>query len=252
MASLAQILCAGESLTIGFVAGFTVALLWLIWWGLCGRRGRRGAGLVVLALALASPASAHEPPFTPPPLAQAFKKDLLRVWQVYFQQSQPAAIGFAQVHQESRWKPEARSGVGASGLAQFMPPTAKWIHSLLPADVRAACPSTSGCPLDPRWALQAMVRFDRLLWDAAIWARPDRERQAAMLSAYNGGGRHLTNERAACAEHPDCDPSRYFKNIERYCGARGRAVWACAENKMYPEVILDRWTPLYAKWLGPR
>lgn len=190
----------------------------------------------------------QRPTFIPPPLARQFRSDLLRVWESRFHGSQPAAIAFGQIHQESRWDPNAHSA-HAAGLAQFVPATAKWINGILPEDVRAACPSKSGCPLDPRWAMAALARFDRLLWDHATWATPDRERQAAMLSAYNGGEGNLTKERQACAEQPDCDTSRYFGNIERYCGARGRAEWACTENRHYPAVILDVWTPKYTAWL---
>lgn len=37
----------------------------------------------------------------------------------------PIAALAAQVHQESAWRPEAVSHVGARGLAQFMPATAR-------------------------------------------------------------------------------------------------------------------------------
>jgi hypothetical protein len=94
-----------------------------------------------------------------------------------------------------------------------------------------------------------LVRYDSRLFLAASWASPSRERLAVMLSGYNGGFGHVMKERAVCMEHQDCLGSLYFGNIERYCGARGRAAWACEENRHYPAVILDRWAPLYRRWL---
>jgi membrane-bound lytic murein transglycosylase MltF len=187
------------------------------------------------------------PAFVPPPLAQAFKKDLLRVWEFYFQRTQPAAVGFAQTHQESRWKPDAKSKF-AAGLAQMTPATAPWIHAMLPADVRAACPTASGCPLDPRWSLWALGKYDRLLWGQMTWAANDREHWGASLAAYNGGSGHIQKERRACVL-PACDPARYFGHVQRMCGAGGRAAWACEENTRYAPVILDKYMPLYASWL---
>jgi len=52
----------------------------------------------------------------------------------------PVALFAAQVHQESGWREDARSPVGALGLAQFMPGTAAWIAQLYPADLGDAAP----------------------------------------------------------------------------------------------------------------
>ncbi|MBP6897390.1 MAG: transglycosylase SLT domain-containing protein [Pseudacidovorax sp.] len=51
------------------------------------------------------------------------KREAQRTWGL----DAPVATFAAQVHQESRWRADARSPVGAQGLAQFMPSTASWI-----------------------------------------------------------------------------------------------------------------------------
>lgn len=214
---------------------------------------RRPASTLVLAV-LATitlsritvlPAEAHDAPFTPPPLAQAFKKDLLRVWQSHFQLGQSPAIAFGQVQQESRWNADARSAF-ASGLSQFTPPTAQWIHAMLPADVKAACQTRSGCPLDPRWALAALGRYDRLLWDHAAWAENDRERFGFMLAGYNSGEGWVRRERASV---PAEKQAHWFGAVETACLRRADF---CQETRGYVHAIIERWAPKYAAWLGAR
>jgi soluble lytic murein transglycosylase-like protein len=65
----------------------------------------------------------------------------------------------AQLHQESGWRPDAVSPVGAQGLAQFMPATADWISQLMPG-------LNSREPFNPAWAIRALVSYDRWLWAA--------------------------------------------------------------------------------------
>jgi len=131
-----------------------------------------------------------------------------------------------------------------------MPATAEWINKMLPAEVRARCPSASGCPMDPRWALAALVEYDWWLWSRAAWAAGDRERWAFTLTQYNGGGTVTGAERKACADSRGCDPKRYFDNVERFRGAAGRSAASCKENREYPKIILDHWRPMYQGWLS--
>jgi soluble lytic murein transglycosylase-like protein len=182
-----------------------------------------------------------------PLMAQRYRRDLLRPWRYYFALGEPASIGFGQVHQESRWDPLARSPVGASGLAQFMPATARWMHTLLPPDVRETCGDAGGCPLDPRWALHAMARFDSLLWRSYADVVPT-ERWAFALSAYNGGAGNLARERQRCTAAPDCDATRWTGHVAAQCQRRAAA---CRENRHYPVAILSTWEPMYRRWLAP-
>lgn len=157
------------------------------------------------------------------------KREAQRVWGI----DAPVATFAAQVHQESRWRENARSPVGAIGLAQFMPATSNWIGGLYASLGDRA-------PTNPTWALRALVTYDRWLADR-IKAVDSCERMAFTLSAYNGGlgwvykRQKLSNEPgrcfgATCAINPGVAPASQ------------------RENQHYPEVILRRYEPMYAGW----
>ncbi len=186
-----------------------------------------------------------------PPGAVKYRAMLMQAWQYYFNLDQDPAIGFSQVHQESRFDCSAVSPGGSLGCAQFTTATAERIHKLIPPEVRATCPKRSGCPTDPRWAFTAMVQYDWELWSGAKWAAGARERWGFTLASYNGGpGWASGSERKACEKTRGCNPSRYFDHVERMCGATGRSAASCAENRQYPRIILDHWGPVYRRWLG--
>ena len=195
------------------------------------------------------PPNAPVPAATIPPGALRYRRILMQAWEYHFGLAEEPAIAFGQVHQESRFDCSAVSLAGSAGCAQFMPGTAQWINSLLPAEIRATCPTVSGCPMDPRWAFAALVEFDWRLWSGGKWAASNRERWAFALAAYNGGSAVSGGERGACRNDVTCDHTRYFDHVERFCGATGRSAAACRENRHYPRVILDRWMPLYRTWL---
>lgn len=197
------------------------------------------------SVASAAPAPAGDPPGIPA-AAVVYRAAILRAWEYYFDLAEPASIAFAQIHQESRWKADARSPVGASGLGQFMPATAEWIHGMLPADVRASCPVKSGCPTDPGWAIAALSRFDYLLFREQRWASPWEDHWAAVLAAYNGGSGWLAKERKEAAAQ-GIPADGWYGKVERVCI---RSAAACKENRHYPIVIMRTWRPLYRGWLG--
>jgi soluble lytic murein transglycosylase-like protein len=150
----------------------------------------------------------------------------------------PVAVFAAQVHQESGWRPDARSAF-ASGLAQFTPATAEWISR------RYADELGENRPLNPAWALRALVRYDRYLWEP-IAAADDCERMAMALSAYNGGPGGL-NRDVRLAIAGGADGGRWFGHVERFSN---RARWAFEENRGYPRRILLEIQPRYLGW-GP-
>jgi len=169
--------------------------------------------------------------------AHRYQRDLIREARFTWGMAAPIAAFAAQVHQESGWRPGARSRY-AAGLAQFTPDTAQWIAGLDPE-------LAANQPLDPRWALRALVRYDRRLWERVTGA-DGCERMAKTLAAYNGGPGHITREERA-AHAAGADPARWFGHVERHCL---RARWACAENRAYPRRILTGLQPLYLSW-GP-
>ena len=142
-----------------------------------------------------------------PPGAMRYRRFLMQAWEYHFGLAEDPAIGFGQVHQESRFDCSATSAGGSAGCAQFTPDTAQWISSKIPEPVRSQCPKRSGCPMDPQWALTALVEYDWRLWGDAKAAANDRERWGFALSAYNGGAGWSSAESKACGSSQGCDPA---------------------------------------------
>lgn len=156
-------------------------------------------------------------------------REAQRVWGL----QAPVATFAAQVHQESRWREDARSPVGAQGLAQFMPATAGWIGGLyLSLGERA--------PMNPTWALRALVTYDLWLHDR-IRADSPCERMAFALSAYNGGLGWVYKRQKASPTPGQCMGATCAINP-------GITPAAQRENEHYPRVILTRYEPLYRAW----
>ncbi len=149
----------------------------------------------------------------------------------------PIATFAGQVHQESGWKADARSAY-AGGLAQFTPATAEWIGGAY-ADL--ADPQ----PYNPTWALRALVRYDRMLWERNPASTPC-DRMAFALSSYNGGEGWLRKEQARAAAG-GADRRLWFSNVERFCM---RAPDMCRENRDYPRRILLQHQLVYSSWGG--
>lgn len=168
-----------------------------------------------------------------PPAAEAHRGPLKRNAQMLWGLNAPVATFAAQVHQESRWRPDARSPVGALGLAQFMPATAQWIGTMDP-ELRTAAPA------NPTWALRALVRYDLWLWQR-LQALDDCQRMAYVLAAYNGGLGWVYKRQKASPDPGRCLGATCLINP-------GVTEAAQRENAHYPEVILRRYEPLYASW----
>lgn len=183
---------------------------------------------------------------TPAPASAAIPRDAMRhqltlkreAHQVWGLQA-PVATFAAQVHQESRWRTNAASPVGAQGMAQFMPATARWISGI---DGQLATGDTQ----NPTWALRALVVYDKWLWDR-IKAFDDCNRMAFTLSAYNGGLGWVYRDQAL-ASSSGLDKLTWWSSAETVNAGRSAANWQ--ENRHYPQVILFKHQPIYAAW-GP-
>lgn len=176
-----------------------------------------------------------------PAAAAPWRSELLRAAHAQWGLDAPVAALAAQVHQESGWNPEAVSRVGAQGMAQFMPATARWwcqLQGLQPADCQ---------PRNPTWALRSLVGYDKWLWDrlAAADTAPDGQagRLWATLRSYNGGLGHWQAEARLAAS-----PERLA--VDQACGRARRAAVFCPENLGYPQRILVTLQPRYSAW-GP-
>ena len=170
-----------------------------------------------------------------PAEAQQYRRDLTRIAQAEWGLDAPVATFAAQVHQESRWRFNAKSPVGAQGLGQVMPSTATWLAQLFP--------DTLGNvePFNPSWSLMALVSYDRWLADR-IKGLNGCERHAMVLSSYNGGLGWLIRDRKL-ASAQGADPLAWFGSIERFNA--GRSAAAFKENRGYPRLILKTFEAQY-------
>ena len=175
----------------------------------------------------------------PPQAALQYRDDVIRNARLEWGLSAPVADFAAQLHQESGWRTDAVSPVGAQGLAQFMPATADWISQLMPA-------LSSREPFNPAWAIRALVSYDRWLWQR-ISAASDCERMAMTLSGYNGGPGWVRRDQRLAA-NLGLDSQRWFGHVATVNAGRNAASWR--ENRHYPQRILHELAPRYLTWGG--
>jgi hypothetical protein len=197
-----------------------------------------GSSLGWLVLAIAMLVASCQPAYADniPYAAEQYRRTLVRAAHAEWGLDAPIATMAAQIHQESAWRVNARSPVGAQGLAQFMPATADWMAELYPRSLGPAQ------PYNPGWALRAMVQFDRWLY-TRNQAISECERWAFVLSGYNGGNGWVNRDRRL-ASAKGADQLAWFGHVERHNS--GRSASNFRENRHYPRVILLRWEPLYA------
>jgi len=209
------------------------------------------ASLLVLGVALIA-SSAHAESTVPSLAAQIAAVDVPEVNAVqrhYVEQAaeevwgvdaSPARLA-AQIHQESHWRPKARSPVGAEGWAQFMPATAKWIAQQFPDQLGQFD------PWDPQQAALAAAIYDHWLLQRNQGDSPCAS-WAFALSAYNGGEAALQREQTR-AERAGANPLLWFDGVARY---RSRSTAAWRQNRGYVRQILLVLEPAYidAGWSG--
>jgi soluble lytic murein transglycosylase-like protein len=201
------------------------------------RRALAKIGRVVAAALCAllsiAPAQAQVPQEAP-----RFRADLIRTARAVWGLDAPVAAFAAQIHQESGWNAQAISRVGATGLAQFMPATARWIEVLDPQ-------LQANQPFNPAWAMRALVTYDRWLYERTPRQYEPHDRMWVALRGYNGGLGHWQAEAAASGA---AQPTRL--QVDQACGKAKRAVVHCTENLGYPHRILQVLQPRYLTW-GP-
>lgn len=175
-----------------------------------------------------------------PDLANRMRRDVVRLAQVEFGldgRDYAALIG-AQIHQESRWNPNAKSPAGATGLMQIMPATSAWLSKTVPDLGKAA-------PYDPRWSLAAGIEYDRQLFIQIKAYDSLCDRWGLALLSYNRGIGHITKQQRSASK-----PGNWREVARRCYGSAAN----CRESNGYPESILNRWLPMYlgAGWEGER
>lgn len=199
----------------------------------------------LLVLATCAPQPAHAATVAIPEISALHRHRVEQVVaDVWGVQASPARLA-AQLHAESAWKMRARSPVGAQGLAQFMPATAKWMSvqfrkELGPFD-----------PWDPVQSIHAAALYDKWLFDRV---QPightdlsDCSRWAFALRGYNGGEYWLLRERGLALANKG-NPNSWL-SVATF---RVRGVAAHRENVGYPRRILLVLEPAYieAGWPG--
>jgi membrane-bound lytic murein transglycosylase F len=105
----------------------------------------------------------------------------------------------AQMHQESRFDPEAESFAGAQGLLQVMPRTAQQLdlHDLH----------------KPRIGIEAGVKYLAWVRERFEPELPAGQRTWFALAAYNAGAGHVRDARKLAAQM-GLDPNVWFDNVE--------------------------------------
>jgi len=212
----------------------------------------------LVAMPVRLPVLAATPPAPAPSLpsseipraALAYRNNFLRIWRFYFALAESPSIGFGQVHQESRWNPNAQSAY-ASGIAQFTPATASDFAALLPPEVRATCPAKTGCPTDANWALHALSLYDFRLHRGYMWAATPKDRWAFVLASYNGGPGHIPKEQVLCERAVAFSPS--VPSVPTDFSARSAGQDGRASSLAYLSEFRDRgWrVPFAKKVTGP-
>jgi soluble lytic murein transglycosylase-like protein len=100
----------------------------------------------------------------------------------------------AQLYQESLLNPDARSHVGAEGLAQFMPGT--W------AQVTRELGWSGISPRDAKYAIQAGAYYMAKLRRGWRSPRPTMDRHFLAAASYNAGMGHLVAAQRLCGGAP--------------------------------------------------
>lgn len=195
--------------------------------------------LIAVAVAsFAGPPREQSPQVIIPERCRAYQRTLTAAAHDRFGLSAPVSTLAAQIHQESLCREFAESPVGAQGLAQFMPSTARWMAEIYPRELGPAD------PLNWRWAIQAQVLYMARL-NAAAPGATECDTWAFGLSSYNGGAGWLARDRALCGRTAGCDRARWFGHVALTADPR-RAPRNVRENRGYPERILRVLSPAYA------
>jgi soluble lytic murein transglycosylase-like protein len=186
--------------------------------------------LVLCLLAFAAADTAAQVPQQ----ASRYRPELTRASRVVWGIEAPIPAFAAQIHQESAWRPEVCSPY-ACGLTQFTPDTADWINTVYGTELG---------PKDrfnPVWAIRALVRYDKHLYDATP-GHTQCDRMWGALRKYNGGAGHWNMESRYAEDRLD------RSSVDPQCGKARRSVKHCPESLGYPRRILLQHQPKYALW----
>ncbi|MEJ0004431.1 MAG: transglycosylase SLT domain-containing protein [Pararobbsia sp.] len=167
-----------------------------------------------------------------PTAALAYRATIVREAESQFGVPAPTPVIAAQIMQESGFNPGARSGVGASGLMQFMPQTAEW--------AAVAGQLGQANPMTPAWAIRAGVWYDHYLL-VRVRAATDCDRWNFALSAYNGGLGNVYKRQSLSAKPFSWDDTGYIN-------PPGVSADNQQQNEDYSVRILMHWQTIFTSW----
>lgn len=167
----------------------------------------------------------------PPAAALAYRAAITREAETRFGLPAPTPVIAAQIMQESQFNPTAKSGVGASGLMQFMPQTAEW--------AAVAGQLGQAQPTSPAWAIRAGVWYDRWLYDR-VRGNTECDRWNFALSAYNGGLGNVYKRQHLSASPYSWDSTGFINP--------GITASNQSQNQDYSTRILVRWQTIFTDW----
>lgn len=164
------------------------------------------------------------------------REEIVRFTHIYLPDTRPSLIA-GQVRQESGCNPVAKSRVGATGLMQIMPGTAK--------DIERICKLPGFSPLNPRLAIQGGICYNSQIRRIVAPMNSNYDLDSVMLRSYNGGAGYILKEK------------RYVQSIEldskdslhlmEFCELF-RSEDSCHENTMYPIMIREHQRKYYLSW----
>ena len=102
----------------------------------------------------------------------------------------------------------------------------------------------------PDLQMRVLILMTRANWNRLDKLVPDQEGKLAMVdAAYNGGVGGVLNERRACSLRGDCDPNKWFGNVEKTCLKSTKPLYAgrsaCDINRHHVHDVLHTRMPKY-------
>jgi soluble lytic murein transglycosylase-like protein len=165
-----------------------------------------------------------------PDAALRHRAELTRTARAEWGLDAPVATFAAQIHQESGWRENVTASDNGRGLAQFMDATASWLVGRYPA-------LGSADPYNPAWAMRALTRYDRHLYDSVRGADAC-QRMGAALKGYNAGVGYVLRAQARSPQ-----PEIWFGVTEHI--ATGQSAKNFEYSRLYPRWIIHRHQPRY-------
>lgn len=182
--------------------------------------------IVVVALICSSLAQAGD-------LCLQYRATITREAQAVYGLDAPIPLFTAQLRQESSCRANITAWDDGRGLAQFMDGTAAQVS-------RTFRELGAPDPYSPTWAIRALVRYDRWLYERVKGDTPCH-RWGATLKSYNAGLGYVQRAQARSAT-----PGQWFDATEDINA--GQSATNFEYSRRYPHLILFKHQHIYSGW----